>query len=675
MLIYRQLLIFLLSFAGFVFFLTPNINTGDGGELVTTSHYLGVAHPSGYPLYLLIAKMFIFLPFGNMAFKVTLMSAMASALILTLMYLLVERLTSCKWSALFTVTLLFQAYAFFTQSVIAKFYPLNLLLILLISIIWILHLNYFSEDSKTIRENSESSNRNVYLSAFILGIALANHHTALLIAGPLALVVCIEELTFYRRHFGAGGKCQIADEEKTENIILRRRLSGYARIIGASLLLLLSGFLINAYLLIRGGKNVFFNPSPIKDLDTLYAVLTRQAYGESGSITAASNAISGLDVYLDSLKHFISAMAMNFSIFSFVPFVIGCLYLFRKNLASFLFTFISLLLYGPFIISLTLGSSDISEIMYYMVLNQYFLPALVFFTLFAGIGFYQIRLWLERFNLPFLAKTLAVMLAFFPLVFLVQRAVDSNYRTNHVPYQYTKDTYTILPVNSMLITFGDNANYQGWYLKSAGRYREDICQITSAKQDTSLWTFQGCPKTVYGNIFSMLYSSKDFKRLIPIMLKDRFYGTQYIKQGSIYAAYMTSFPFSIAHMYLPKNLPIANTDLFNELTKSSLDNRQLKADKLINNSVCLSHMTDDLFTRQLCTGYLIHLANIASHFSNANDHKIGEIMELVIMDAQTGEPSVKMKIPVTENNIPYLELANQISEFNKWKIFYLRKKD
>src|ERR1035438_6189710 len=120
---YRPILIFIASFAIFVFFLTPNVNTGDGGELATTAYYLGVAHPSGYPLYLLIAKSFIFLPFGNMAFKIAIMSAMLSSLVLSLLYWLMERLTSSRWSALFTAALLLQSYAYFTQSLIVKFYP------------------------------------------------------------------------------------------------------------------------------------------------------------------------------------------------------------------------------------------------------------------------------------------------------------------------------------------------------------------------------------------------------------------------------------------------------------------------------------------------------------------------------------------------------------------------
>src|SRR5208337_4943274 len=104
--------IFLSSFAIFLFFLTPNVNTGDAGDLVTSSYYLGIAHPSGYPLYLLVAKTVAFLPFGNIAFKVALVSALFSSLSLTLLYWLISWLTRSRIAGLFATALLLVSYSF-----------------------------------------------------------------------------------------------------------------------------------------------------------------------------------------------------------------------------------------------------------------------------------------------------------------------------------------------------------------------------------------------------------------------------------------------------------------------------------------------------------------------------------------------------------------------------------
>src|SRR5262245_24293673 len=51
----------------------------DGGDLITAAATLGVAHPTGYPTYLLLARLFQVLPIGNLAFRTNLLSA-ASAI-------------------------------------------------------------------------------------------------------------------------------------------------------------------------------------------------------------------------------------------------------------------------------------------------------------------------------------------------------------------------------------------------------------------------------------------------------------------------------------------------------------------------------------------------------------------------------------------------------------------
>src|SRR5262245_26488949 len=58
--------------------LAPSItwaNSGaDSGDLVTAAATLGVAHPTGYPTYLLLAHLFQLLPLGDPAFRTNLLS-------------------------------------------------------------------------------------------------------------------------------------------------------------------------------------------------------------------------------------------------------------------------------------------------------------------------------------------------------------------------------------------------------------------------------------------------------------------------------------------------------------------------------------------------------------------------------------------------------------------------
>src|SRR5689334_20638264 len=60
--------------------LAPSVLVGDSGEFQFTGAILGVPHPTGYPLYTLLNKLFSFLPVGDVAYRVNLGSAVYAAL-------------------------------------------------------------------------------------------------------------------------------------------------------------------------------------------------------------------------------------------------------------------------------------------------------------------------------------------------------------------------------------------------------------------------------------------------------------------------------------------------------------------------------------------------------------------------------------------------------------------
>jgi hypothetical protein len=65
----------------YLFCLAPSVATGgDCGELIAAAYRLGVAHPSGYALYCLLAKLFVTIfPFGEIAWRFNLFSALCGA--------------------------------------------------------------------------------------------------------------------------------------------------------------------------------------------------------------------------------------------------------------------------------------------------------------------------------------------------------------------------------------------------------------------------------------------------------------------------------------------------------------------------------------------------------------------------------------------------------------------
>ncbi|HKQ61790.1 MAG TPA: DUF2723 domain-containing protein, partial [Candidatus Polarisedimenticolaceae bacterium] len=71
----------------------PTVYFGDGGELIAAAHALGVAHPPGYPLYVVLGHAFLGLPWGEAAWRMNLLSALCGASACGVVALLVRRWT------------------------------------------------------------------------------------------------------------------------------------------------------------------------------------------------------------------------------------------------------------------------------------------------------------------------------------------------------------------------------------------------------------------------------------------------------------------------------------------------------------------------------------------------------------------------------------------------------
>ena len=67
--------------------MAPSVSFWDTGEFIASSYILGVPHPPGAPLYVLIGRVFSMLPFGEVGWRIVLMSVVTSALAVWCTYL------------------------------------------------------------------------------------------------------------------------------------------------------------------------------------------------------------------------------------------------------------------------------------------------------------------------------------------------------------------------------------------------------------------------------------------------------------------------------------------------------------------------------------------------------------------------------------------------------------
>lgn len=81
---------FVISFFIYLLTLSPTVGFIDSGELITVCVKLGIAHPTGYPLFTLLGNIFSYLPFGEYAYRLNLMNAFISSLAVSLLFYVIR---------------------------------------------------------------------------------------------------------------------------------------------------------------------------------------------------------------------------------------------------------------------------------------------------------------------------------------------------------------------------------------------------------------------------------------------------------------------------------------------------------------------------------------------------------------------------------------------------------
>lgn len=165
-----------LPFLVYLLTLSPSLGEADSFEFQVTASRLGVAHPTGYPLYILLGRLFIFLPVGDVAYRVNLVSPVFAALAVALVYLLVVRLTGRRAAALIAALCFAWSRTLWSQAVIAEVYVLNAFFVALM-----LYLLLASDQAPV-------PPRRGWLP-FLYGLSLTNHLTMILLAPALAVAL------------------------------------------------------------------------------------------------------------------------------------------------------------------------------------------------------------------------------------------------------------------------------------------------------------------------------------------------------------------------------------------------------------------------------------------------------------------------------------------------------
>ena len=571
----------IIAFAVYIMTLAPTVWFIDSGELAAVATTLGIAHPTGYPLFTIIGHIFTLLPIGSSEiYRLNLMSAFFCSLGIFMFYVLVkffmqngtiaedkpaakqpkskstkspaalvkEKVTAIPDIIVYTVSgfaalVLAFSKTYWAAANSVEVYPLHVFF--LSTLMFVFMKAVFS----TKRNDNEGSfitqNKYYLIFAFLLGLSFTNHLTTILLA-PACLT-----LFFYT------------------NLYNKRRLY---KLLGFMAVCFIVGFSVYLYLPIRANMNptlIWGNPY---NFERFYWHITGKQFSvwifsAKGSIPAfllLMGTTVGLAVYglvkqktLNQSLHFVffivvcvlgyllisgSSEIVNtqfkkFSASLWGEFgtglvllsILGIYFLSRFNTRIYYFTFLTF--FGCLFYSINYDINDI---------YSYFL--LAYITLAVWIGFGAVFIYTQ---LAVMLKTNVQRLAFGVVVALTSLvALNANYAgndesKNHFVEEFTMNIFQNAEPNSIIISsqwdFWVSAS---WYFHFVKNIRPDIVVIDKELLRRS-WYFKFLENNypeVYNN------SRAEIERFLPELYKfehDIPYDTRSIMK--LFEEMMTSF--------------------------------------------------------------------------------------------------------------------------------------
>jgi hypothetical protein len=189
-----------LVFTLYVLTLAPSAALWDAGEYVGAAYTLGIPHPPGNPLFVLIGRVTSLLPIApNVAMRLNVLTAAATAIAAGIWFLVAERIVArwleARWQQLLAGTLAAvigaTAFTVWNQSVVSeKVYTLALLGIALVS--W-LTLRWLDNP------DAPGADRKLVLAAYLLGLGYANHMIGVIALPALVIAVVAKRPAILRR--------------------------------------------------------------------------------------------------------------------------------------------------------------------------------------------------------------------------------------------------------------------------------------------------------------------------------------------------------------------------------------------------------------------------------------------------------------------------------------------
>jgi tetratricopeptide (TPR) repeat protein len=443
--------------------LAPTVTLVDSGELIVAARGLGVAHPPGFPLWVMLAHLASLLPFGNVAVRINFSSALFAALACAMLTLVVAELmitgphaaskkrtkkaaqrsrkredsTGNRFlifaSAVGAGLLMAFSRTLWSYATITEVYALNALLILVVFFLMVRWRRRVVESQGDPGKQVTAHDRWLYAAALVFGLATGVHHVT--VGLTLPAIAAVVYTTQGRRFFTS------------------RRLL-YAALISVGGLVA-----VYAYLPIAASRSPAINWGNPRSLQEIWWHLTGRQYRVFLSFSPSIMGTQFVEFCRMLLREFGPAWLPLSLVVAFAGFRSA----FRQDRTSF--WFLLLIIIADVAYGINWGDPHSED------KDAYYLPTFVSIAIAAGLG---IR-WLIQLNA---SKAMALQrtywIAAMAVVLTSATAFAANWPFNNRRHYYIAEDYvqnlfsTIAP-DGLLLT-------QDWQVVSPMFYAQEIEQ-------------------------------------------------------------------------------------------------------------------------------------------------------------------------------------------------------
>jgi len=497
---------FITSFVVYIITLAPSVTFEDSGELITAARDLGVPHEPGYPLFTILGYFFSWLPFGNIAFRLNLMSAFFSsfaALITCYSTILIIEDTFShdgKVKAFNSVNLqikyliailtgLFFAFSFenWEQSIITEVYGLHGFFV---SLFILLIIQLKRSRSLHLRR------KYIYLISFFTGLALTNHTTALLFIPIFIFFVVLVDF----------------------KLLLDWKL------VLKSLLFGLTGLIPLIYLPIASSFNPVLDWGNPENLTNFIRVVSRHQYTELAQ--SADKFSSGIYYFLTNL---LIQQWFPLLLLLLIPAFIA---LFRYNRKFFWFALIFMFFYFPVTTYLTdfdIRGEGYSADLNRLLVTVFYIPVYLLISILFGIGMYYLVNLLKKQIAGYIVIGLSTILL---LMTSISNFRQVDMHDFQYPEHYLHNLYNLADKDALVFTQIDFFYFPTMYYQFVQNKRRDVVMLDQPLLKRS-WYIE----MLNNNYPEVIENSKDavndfLKAVAPFENKEPYNGN-YIEQKYI----------------------------------------------------------------------------------------------------------------------------------------------